>query len=256
MKKSFYSIFADTFKEPKRMALVADLHSQSYKRVINGLLEISPDYILMAGDIFEGLDGSFDETNEKAFGILFEAAKIAPTFYVTGNHEDGGIHSERKKWRENHSLKRIYTEKNIQRIKDSGVHFLLDSYEIVDGIAFGGLASGLILENSLPNLNCLKEFSALDAPKVLLCHHPEYYDSYVKKYPIELIVSGHAHGGQWRFFGRGVYAPGQGLFPKYTSGVYDGRLVISKGLKRTVIPPRIFNPTEIVVINIKNERLK
>ncbi|MBE6592707.1 MAG: hypothetical protein E7642_01790 [Ruminococcaceae bacterium] len=251
MKKSFYSVLADGFKEQKRIALVTDLHAQSYKRVTDGLLKISPDYILMAGDILEALDGSSDEINERAFGIFAESAKIAPTFYVTGNHEDGGVHSGRKKWREYHSAERVYTEKNLQRIKDSGVHFLLDSYEIVDGIAFGGLASGLILENSLPNLDFLEEFAALDAPKVLLCHHPEYYGSYVKKYPIDLTVSGHAHGGQWRFFGRGMYAPGQGIFPKYTSGVHEGRFVISKGLKRTIIPPRIFNPTEIVVIDIK-----
>ena len=251
MKKTFYSLFCDAFEEPKRMALVTDLHAQNYKRVSDALSKLSPDYILMAGDILEPLDGSAEKINEKAFGILEESARIAPTFYVTGNHEDGGVHSERKQWREHHSFERKYSEKNLQRIKKSGVHFLLDSYEIVDGIAFGGLASGLILENSLPNLEFLEKFAVIDAPKVLLCHHPEYYEDYIRKYPIELTVSGHAHGGQWRFFGMGVYAPGQGLFPKYTSGIHEGRFVISKGLKRDVIPPRIFNPTEIVVIDIK-----
>ena len=234
-----------------RIALIADLHAQSYDRVIDELVKLSPDYILMAGDILEQLDGSSDEINEKAFGIFSEAARIAPTFYVTGNHEDGGAHSGRKKWKEYHSIERKYSKENLQRIKESGVHFLLDSYEIFDGIAFGGLASGLILEGSRPNLEFLEEFSRVDAPKVLLCHHPEYYEQYVKKYPIDLIVSGHAHGGQWRIFGRGLYAPGQGVFPKYTSGIHDGRFIISKGLKRTVIPPRIFNPTEIVVIEIE-----
>ena len=90
-------------------------------------------------------------------------------------------------------------------------------------------------------------------PKVLICHHPEYYPKYLKDMPIDIIVSGHAHGGQWRFFGRGVFAPGQGLFPKYTSGVYDGRLVVSRGLKKTIIPPRIFNPREVVIIDVVNE---
>ena len=251
MKKSFYSVCKDTFLKEARIALIADLHAQSYDRVIDELVKLSPDYILMAGDILEQLDGSSDEINEKAFGIFSEAARIAPTFYVTGNHEDGGAHSGRKKWKEYHSIERKYSKENLQRIKESGVHFLLDSYEIFDGIAFGGLASGLILEGSRPNLEFLEEFSRVDAPKVLLCHHPEYYEQYVKKYPIELIVSGHAHGGQWRIFGRGLYAPGQGVFPKYTSGIHDGRFIISKGLKRTVIPPRIFNPTEIVVIEIE-----
>ena len=65
------------------------------------------------------------------------------------------------------------------------------------------------------------------------------------------MVSGHAHGGQWRIFGRGVFAPGQGLFPKYTSGIHDGRLVISRGLKKSGTIPRIFNSPELVIIDIK-----
>ena len=249
MKKSFYSLESDIFPRRARMALVTDLHAQSYRRVVRELQKLKPDYILMAGDILEALDGRYDTTNEKTFGIFSAAAAIAPTFYATGNHEDGATHSERRKWREKHCSDRIYTKDNIDRIKSSGVHFLLDSFEVVDGIAFGGLASGLILKGSVPNLEFLKEFAELDAPRVLLCHHPEYYEKYVKQYSFELIVSGHAHGGQWRFFGRGVYAPGQGMFPKYTSGIHDGRFVISKGLKKGVIP-RIFNPTEIVVIDV------
>ena len=61
-------------------------------------------------------------------------------------------------------------------------------------------------------------------------------------------MSGHAHGGQWRIFGRGVYAPGQGIFPKYTSGVIDGRCVISRGLSNHTHVPRIFNPPELVMV--------
>ena len=87
---------------------------------------------------------------------------------------------------------------------------------------------------------------------MLLCHHPEYYEKYLKDRPIDLIVSGHAHGGQWRFFGRGVLAPGQGLFPKYTYGVHDDRLVIGTGLKKgSVLIPRLFNSPEVVFIHAK-----
>jgi predicted MPP superfamily phosphohydrolase len=67
---------------------------------------------------------------------------------------------------------------------------------------------------------------------------------------MDLIVCGHAHGGQWRLFGRGVYAPGQGLFPKYTSGVLDGVCVISRGLGNHTRVPRIFNPPELVLISL------
>ena len=249
MKKSFYRLERSGLPSGLRMVLVTDLHAQDPSRLIKALRECSPDYILMAGDILEALDGSCDEINTRAFSVLSDASAIATTFYCTGNHEDGGVHSERRHWREAHCMDRIYTEENLLKIRESGVNFLIDSYVLDNGIVFGGLASGLILENSVPNLDFLSRFAALDVPKVLLCHHPEYYEPYVKKYPIELTVSGHAHGGQWRFFGRGVYAPGQGLFPKYTSGIHDGRFIISRGLKKTIIPPRIFNPTEIIIID-------
>ncbi len=249
MKKSFYRSDGTGLPSGLRMALVTDLHAQGHDRLLLELKELSPDYILMAGDILEALDGSCDEINERAFSVLAGSANITTTFYSTGNHEDGGVHSESRKWREAHCFERIYTDDNLRHIRESGVHFLLDSYKVINGIAFGGLASGLILEGSTPNLEFLAEFAKVDAPKVLLCHHPEYYEPYVKKHPIDLMVSGHAHGGQWRFFGRGVYAPGQGLFPKYTSGIHDERFIISKGLKKTVFPPRIFNPPEIVIID-------
>jgi predicted MPP superfamily phosphohydrolase len=251
MKKSYYSLADSSLPRGLRFAVVSDLHAQDPRRAIEALREIQPTHILMAGDILEALDGSCDGKNERAFSIFESAAKIAPTFYCTGNHEDGGVHSERRKWKREHSTVRCYTDENIARIEKSGVHFLLDSYVMLDGFAIGGLASGLILEGGEPDLEFLHRFAELDTPKALICHHPEYFEKYIRELPIDLMVSGHAHGGQWRFFGRGVYAPGQGLFPKYTSGIHEGRLVISKGLKKTVIPPRIFNSTEIVIIDIE-----
>lgn len=251
MKTSFYLLDNGVFPKGLRMALVSDLHAQRYDDALKALAALAPDYILLAGDILEALDGSRDDTNDAAFGFLYEAAKIAPSFYSVGNHEDGGVHSERASWKKKHGegMERRYTDANIARINESGVELLIDRYVVRDGIAFGGLASGLILKDHKPDLAFLESFASLSEPKVLLCHHPEYYEPYVRALPIDLTVSGHAHGGQWRFFGRGVYAPGQGLFPKYTSGMHEGRFIISRGLKRTLIPPRIFNPTEIVVID-------
>lgn len=250
MRRTFYSLKNSFFKGKIRIALISDLHSANPKQLIKALREANPHYILLAGDILESLDGSKDGFNEQAFCVFKECANIAPSFYCTGNHEDGAVHSQSKKWKECKDRKRDYTQKNIETIKKSGVEFLLDSVVLKDGIAFGGLASGLINHNGEPNIEFLNSFAKIDAPKILICHHPEYYDKYIKELPIDIIVSGHAHGGQWRFFGRGVYAPGQGLFPKYTSGVYDGRLIVSKGLKRPWPIPRLFNPREIVIIDI------
>ena len=253
MKKTFYSLSSEKITKKIRIALVSDLHAGAFSKVVEKLREIAPDYILLAGDILEALDGSCDEKNKRAVGVFKECAKIAPTFYTTGNHEDGGTHSQSRKWKKISGRERVYTAENKRIILSAGVNFLMDSHLVKDGIAFGGLASGLILDGGRPDLDFLGDFAKLKCPKILICHHPEYYERYIKTTDIDLIVSGHAHGGQWRIFGRGVYAPGQGLFPKYTSGVHDGRFVISKGLKKGIIP-RFFNPREIVVIDIEPKR--
>ena len=252
MKTTFYKINSSSFGRNLRFALVSDLHAQDYSSALEALKSVNVDYILFGGDIFEALVGSFEKKNEAVFPFLTEAAKLAPSFYCTGNHEDGATHSELKGGvKRFYGTGRKYNEHSLKKIAESGIKLLIDDYVVFDGIAFGGLASGLVNDGGIPNLEFLERFSKLDEPKVLISHHPEYYPKYIKNTPIDLIVSGHAHGGQWRFFGRGVFAPGQGLFPKYTSGVYDNRLVVSRGLKRTLIPPRIFNPCEIVVIDIE-----
>lgn len=254
MKNTFYKIYSPSFDRKIRIALVSDLHAQNYGLALDLVREARPDYILLGGDIFEALDGSFIEVNKKTLPFLFELEKIAPSFYCTGNHEDKATHSEFKGVKAFYGMGHRYQDSFLDEIKASGVRFLLDDYVIFDGIAFGGLASGLVNDNGKPNLEFLRSFASLKEPKILICHHPEYYSKYIKDMPIEIIVSGHAHGGQWRLFNQGIFAPGQGLFPKYTSGVYDGRLVVSKGLKKTVIPPRIFNPREVVIIDIENEK--
>ena len=102
-----------------------------------------------------------------------------------------------------------------------------------------------------PELGWLADYTAQEGFHLLLCHHPEYWPRYLRALPIELTLSGHAHGGQIRLFGQGLYAPGQGLLPKYTSGVYENRLVVSRGLSNNVMVPRLFNPTELVYLDLE-----
>ena len=249
MKKTLYRIKNSNFKKRIYIALVSDLHGQDPSAVIEMLRRERPDYILCPGDIFERLDGRDTQIYRNGIRLLREAASIAPTIYCTGNHEDGGVHSHRIRTGKT-VIAREYHKSAIEDIKSSGVIFLENSFVLRDGIVFGGLLSGIINEGSVPDLSFLGEFCAVDAPKVLLCHHPEYYEKYLKGFDIDLIVSGHAHGGQWRFFGRGVFAPGQGLLPKYTHGVHDGRFVVSTGLKVNAIP-RFFNPPEVVIIDVE-----
>ena len=91
-----------------------------------------------------------------------------------------------------------------------------------------------------------------------MCHHPEYWcmqPPMLKDHPIDLVLSGHAHGGQIRLFGQGLFAPGQGLLPRYTGGLYEGphgNMIVSRGLANTAPPPipRLFNPREVVTIRL------
>ncbi len=249
MKKTVYKIPQGSFSKKLCFAVVSDLHGGEPETALGALREENPDYILMPGDIFEQLDGAEDEIHENALRLLRGAAEIAPTFYSTGNHEDGGV-GFWKPWKKKVIQKRAYSPRDMEKIHQSGVTFLSDSFVLRDGIAFGGLNSGLICEGHKPNVSWLEEFCGIEGPKILLSHHPEYYKAYLKRLPIDLIISGHAHGGQWRFFGKGVFAPGQGIFPKYTAGVHDDRLVISTGLKKGGKIPRFFNEPEIVFIRL------
>jgi predicted MPP superfamily phosphohydrolase len=146
----------------------------------------------------------------------------------------------------------------ISRIRASGVVLLDNRAVSFMGVNIGGLTTGYavgekqshFLPTPPPCLDFIEEFASADGFKRLLSHHPEYYPAYIKKHTIDLTLSGHAHGGQWRFFGRGLYAPGQGIFPRYTSGMYDGRLIVSRGLSQKCIVPRINNDTEIVLVKL------
>ena len=86
--------------------------------------------------------------------------------------------------------------------------------------------------------------------KILLCHKPELYWKRLRARNLDLVVAGHAHGGQIRLGGQGIYAPGQGLFPKLTRGVADDKLIISAGAGNPVRMPRWGNPCEILLIHM------
>lgn len=249
MKLTEYKIKNKKFPRKYVFALISDLHGNDPTEIIEILKNVKPDIILAPGDIFEPLDGAHDEINEAGFDLLKACAEIAPTFFSPGNHEVGGIRSWSPKWR-GMVKEKNYDADSKKRLDGTGVCFLDDEFTMSHGLAIAGLCSGLINEGGKPKLDFLSDFCRVDAPKILLCHHPEYYKKYLKDMDIDLIVSGHAHGGQWRFFGRGVFAPGQGLFPKYTSGVHGNRLVISRGLKKSGTIPRIFNSPEIVKIEV------
>ena len=221
-------------------AFVADTHDIKYENLVKELKTRKPDMILMTGDIIFG----HDDKVVNGFNMLSEFVKIAPTFMCLGNHEGGAPDLVR------------------QECKKRGVHLLEEEYVEYNGFLIGGITSGYIAHNEslkenhwrktpAPDLEWLKEFSALEGFKILLNHHPEYFDEYIKDLDIDLTLSGHAHGGQWRFFNRGLFAPGQGILPKYTAGFHGNRFIVSRGLANNAFVPRLFNPPELIFIDFK-----
>ena len=249
MRQTFYKLEIKKLTKKLRIALISDLHGRKTTEIVSILSKAKPDIILAPGDICERIDKSLSK-NKRGFELLSSAARIAPTFYSLGNHEIGGTKSWAMPLRRHRPLKARWSEENQEKLNASGAVLLDDAYVLFDGLAIGGLTSGILNDDGAPELSWLGEFCRAGCPKILLCHHPEYYEKYLRDYDIDLIVAGHAHGGQWRFFGRGVFAPGQGLFPKYTKGIYEGRLVVGTGLKGGDLIPRIFNSPEVVFIDI------
>ena len=234
----------------KKIAVLADLHGKPCERLLPLLREERPDWICIPGDFVE--EAWRDEPAAWAYGLslLRELCAMAPTFYSLGNHEIGACGSElsalRRTGLPSHSLHPRF----VQLVEGTGAILLDDRAVCVDGVWIGGLGSGLSCEDGRPNIAFLNEFEAYEGKKILLSHHPEYYSKYIKDRSVDLVLSGHAHGGQWRFFGQGVYAPGQGLFPRYTAGVHDGRLVVSRGLGNLKAIPRIGNRPEVVILTL------
>ena len=242
-----------------KLALLSDLHNRPFQPIISSLRVAAPDLFCIAGDIFYGAKPLREQENVLPF--LSACSSIAPTFLSLGNHEQAVTRSE------------------IKKMEKTGVVVLDNEFisTTVAGmeVAIGGLTSGYVTayrrwkknhprqerpEGKLdrqPDVNWLPAFTASPGFHILLSHHPEYYPQLQTFLPDDenwLVCSGHAHGGQIAYYSLfkkrwcGLFAPGQGWWPRWTKGVYDGRLIVSSGLSNTTWVPRLFNPTEIVYI--------
>lgn len=272
MKTTYYKLSGHP-QVSFKAAVVADLHDRPYGEILAILRRERPDLILIPGDLSEWLKPEKTPADRPGLGLLAECAALAPTFYSFGNHEIGGCHGRiyKAKLAGEGDLPAFEPAPKWREIIESSGATLLDNSfvtwndpvagdpvtgdPVIGDLVIGGLGSGLLNHGWVPDLDWLDDFTAAPGYKLLLCHHPEYFDRYLRPYDIDLIVAGHAHGGQWRVFGRGVYAPDQHLFPKYTSGVHEDRLVISRGVANTLSPiPRFFNRREVVVVSVGANR--
>ena len=228
---------------------ISDLHNREFGRDQNRLLSeirvAEPDIIVVTGDLTDRRTPDI----ETAMKFISGAAEIAPVYYVTGNHEA---------WSEEFpELKK--------RIDESGIYFMDDkSVQIVRGgrsVRIIGLSDPAFFLSEYERLsdtsNITQTISTLSDPdffQILLSHRPELIDIY-KEQEIDLVFSGHTHGGQIRLpFIGALYAPDQGFFPEYAAGQYaEGStvMIVSRGLgNSTFMPFRFMNRPEIVVLTL------
>lgn len=253
-----------------KIALVTDLHEGKSDDTIRLLKDSQLDIICIAGDTFERYGVGDDprkkenptrmqkalhrfalQLNDVLYSLMGSRRENDPDNVFQFIREVGCIrNSDGKKPRAFMSLGNHewwLEDRDAVALSQAGVTLLDNAYIKTDGFVIGGLSTKV-------DENMLDAFCMESGYKILLCHHPEYYEKYLKNRNINLILAGHAHGGQIRVLGHGLFSPGQGVFPKYHHGVYDEKLVVSAGCTNTASIPRWGNPCEVVVIELR-ERL-
>ncbi len=211
---------------------VSDLHDLCFgkdqEKLLSAIREAKPEMILITGDLF---NRRRKKACENAFAFIRGAVRIAPVYFSEGNHEI--------------SLRET-GERYIETIREMGVCVLRDEFVDLERIRLIGLTQYA----SPDTLSAMLDASR---PNVILSHRPELFPIYAGT-GADVVLSGHAHGGQIRFFGLAVYAPGQGFFPRFTSGLYRisrSVLHVSRGLGNTIPFPRVFNTPELNILQFE-----
>lgn len=235
-----------------RIAHVSDLHSAEFggdnQRLLSMLRAARPDIIAITGDIIS----SYHVDLEPALHFAREAAKIAPCYYVTGNHEG-----------------RISLFPSLQAgLMEAGVTILRREAVTIErngaSIAIWGLEDprfnpyeGIFLRKGWDiqgQLEVLTESAGSEGFTLLLSHRPEYFETYCD-FGVELVLSGHVHGGQIRLpFIGAIYGPDQGLFPEFDAGLYTAggtNMIVSRGLGNSSFPIRVNNPPELIIVELQ-----
>lgn len=232
-----------------RVAQVSDLHNAEFgennAKLLQLLSECQPDMIAITGDL---IDANHTDI-ETALAFANEAVKIAPVYYVSGNHE--------ARCSEYDTLKTGLESAGVIVLADEAVYLERDGETIaILGLADPDFSIKGDLFDEIPAMVSTKLNGLLEqetAYSVLLSHRPELFETYAAC-DVDLVLSGHAHGGQFRLpFVGGLIAPNQGLFPKYDAGLFtkgNTNMIVSRGIGNSIIPIRFNNRPEIVLIEL------
>lgn len=240
LQTNYLTVRSPKIAQPVTFAICPDFHNGDFE-TLRPLLK-GVDAILVVGDLVDRHSRRGNGYNN-ALRFLVEAPQIAPTFYSLGNHE-----------RMISGLPTYWPQ-----VEASDVTVLDDQFVPFGGIVLGGLSSIRVGEDA-PAMAAqmaqkqpfLRAMAAQEGFKLLMCHHPEYFVPAVQPWDIDLTIAGHAHGGQVRIGRQGLYAPGQGLLPRLTSGLYFGeRLLVSRGVTNSVWAPRIHCACEIIILHLE-----
>ena len=228
-----------------RIAHISDLHNteigKNNETLLEMIAEADPDIIAITGDMID----SRNTNVEVALQFAEKAVEIAPCYYVCGNHESRVSEYE--------DLKIGLIERGVAVLENTVAEIERGDEKImligvVDPTFDLSANAETVMEK---NLN---EYADIGDFKLLLSHRPELFDVYVKN-NMNLVLSGHAHGGQFRLpFIGGMYAPAQGLFPEYYEGSYKSEnteMIVSRGIGNSIIPIRFNNRPEVILIELK-----
>ena len=230
--------------EGYKIVQVSDLHGaelgKNHRKLIRKVKSTEPDIIFVTGDVIDSRRYDL----EKSLRAIEQLVAIAPVYYVLGNHEVA-----------TNEMNHIY-----EQLELIGVHTLKNERGIVDlngeKIALAGIEDPLMGKSVSEMMRTATRGIDSSTFTILLSHRPEKFDSYVEQ-SLDLVFTGHAHGGQIRLpFIGGLIAPSQGWFPKYTDGLFEAgetTMVVSRGIGNSVFPLRVFNRPEIVEMTLYSQ---
>ena len=249
-----YTISSDILPEAfdgYRIAHISDLHNaemgKDNEKLLDMLRETEPDIIAITGDIIDSRNTNIDI----ALQFTKAAMEIAPCYYVTGNHE-----ARISKYDE---LKAGMEAAGVVVLEDEKTKISLEGGEItLIGVNDPSYQTDYLFGDAEAVMQSkLQEISdAENEFTILLSHRPELFEVYADN-KMDLVLSGHAHGGQFRLpFVGGLVAPNQGLFPKYDAGLYteeNTNMIVSRGIGNSILPFRFNNRPEVILIDLQNK---